>query len=113
LKAIAFVVLAGCSFATARGPNSDPAHGCSRTSGRADLVLAGAGIALTTISAIKYNLDDCPGDEESGRCSGEFAYRFGEFIGVTVGLVELIQGFYGLAVANECESARAKITAGT
>jgi hypothetical protein len=111
MKAAALVMLASCSFATARGPNADPARGCSRSSGYADFVIAAAGAALTTYSLVKYKIENCEGGDESGRCSGEIAYKAGAGFGVIIGVIELAQGLYGLGVASECEAAREKLTA--
>lgn len=109
---LALILLAGCSFVTAKRANH-PATGCSRTSGYADLVVAGASAALAVYSIVGYKRDDCPGNEESGRCRYEIQYRAGQFFGVTIGIVELIQGFYGLSTARACEADRQKLTGGT
>jgi hypothetical protein len=112
LVAIALVFLAGCSFFTARSANR-PMTGCSRAPAYGDFGVAIASAALATYSIVSYKLDDCPGNEESGRCENQIAYKAGQFFGVTIGLLELIQGFYGLATARQCEANRARISGGT
>lgn len=94
------VLLAGCSFVTARPINHAP--DCSRSVAYADLVIAALGTALATYSIVA---NDCAPDTD---CAGRRGYEIGAKVGVGVGLIEAVQGVYGLSVAKSCEAERAK-----
>lgn len=112
MRSLALVaMLGGCSFVTARG-NNDPRVGCSRTAGRADAGIAIAGVVGIAALAVALAVDP-PGEyDHMGR--REFT-RLGMSTLTLVSMVEGLQAFHGLHVADHCEAERAKlaITAGT
>lgn len=108
MRAIAIVLLvtmAGCSWITARA-NNNPRVGCSRTTGRIDLILSLASVVATVAVVAEYRID-APLDDHG---QGDVASLKASVL-VGVGIIEALQAWYGLGVANRCEAERAKLTA--
>lgn len=105
--AIVLVLAAGgCSWVTARA-NNNPRVGCSRTTGRIDLVFAIAS-AAGIVSVVAYNKIDPPSEGDHGGQRELTGLATGALL--VFGLVEALQASYGLGVADRCEAGRAKLT---
>lgn len=108
LLVLVLIVAGGCSWATARAPNSNPRVGCSRTPGRMDVGLALAGVG--GIIALLANIAaDPPGEGDHNRRGAMTSLGVSVLAGFS--LLEVLQGAYGLSVADRCQAERSKLSA--